>query len=163
MGLVSSLLAALGCSPGSSKRPALADYEVALHRGRALRIDPAVATNGQFELVPGAGLVLELHTVTGKRRIAHDTAADWRVAIELPPSADPAAPLEVTLDGAPSVMRVAGEDILYLARGGKGRVKLSRTSEPVSGELELVFEAADRDLIELGPHRISGTFRAKAP
>jgi hypothetical protein len=160
MGIISALLSAIGCSP-STKRPTLTDYDVSLYPQRVLKLDPAVATNGRFEIAPGDKLVLELHTVRGKSRIAHDTAGDWTVVLELPPGTDPAGPLEVTLDSVPSVMRVAGEDVLYLARNGKGRIKLARTSDPVTGDIDIVFEAPDRDLIKLGPHRITGAFQAK--
>lgn len=159
MGLMSTLLSAIGCAPGS-KMPALTDFDVTLHRQRALKLDPAVASNGRFEIVAGPGSVLELHVVRGKSRIAYDTSSDWAVMIELPASADPAAPLEVTLDGVASVARVAGEDVLYLARQGKGRLKLARTSDPVSGEVDVVFETPDRDLIKLGRYQITGTFKA---
>lgn len=163
MGIVTALLSAIGCGP-ASKRPVLADYEISLHAQRALQLDPAVATSGRFEIVPGDKLVLDLHAAAGKSRIAYDKGTDWRVVVELPPGADPAAPLDVPLDGLPAIARVAGEDVVYLARGAKGRIKLARrgsAGETVSGELELVFETADRDLIKLGALRLAGPFQAK--
>jgi len=51
--------------------------------------------------------------------------------------------------------------VVYLARQAKGRVKLARTAAPVSGEIEVVFEAPDRDFIKLGAYRLSGSFQAK--
>lgn len=162
MGILTALLSAIGCGP-ASKRPTLADYEASLHPQRALRLDPAVATSGRFELVAGDMLVLDLHASAGRSRIAYDKGSDWRVVVELPPGTDPAAPLDVPVDGLPAIARVAGEDVVYLARGARGRVKLApRTSgEPVRGELDLVFEAADRDLIGLGALRLAGPFQAK--
>jgi hypothetical protein len=159
MGIVTALLSAIGCAP-SSRKPALADYDVALYPRRALQIDPAVTTNGRFEIVAGDKLVLELHAVRGQSRIAYDQGADWRVVLELPGSADPTRPLEVSLDGVPAIARVAGEDVVYLARQARGRVKLARQAAPVTGEIDVVFEAPDRDFIKLGPYRISGSFQA---
>jgi hypothetical protein len=164
MGFVMTLLAAIGCAPGSkagSTTPVLADYDVVLHPGHALSVDAAASTTGRFQIVPGDKLVLELSTVRGKSAIAYDTAAAWSVVLELPANPDPSKPLEVTLDGIPAVARVAGEDVLYLARQAKGRLKLTRTSEPVTGEIELAFETADRDLIKLGRYSLQGTFKAK--
>jgi hypothetical protein len=160
MGIVTALLSALGCGP-ASKKPVLADYDVALYPQRALRIDPAVTANGRFEIVAGDKLVLELQAAAGGSRIAYDRGSDWRVVLELPPNADPTRPLEISLDGVPAIARVAGEDVVYLARRAKGRVKLARQVDPVSGEIEVVFEAPDRDFIKLGPYRLSGSFRAK--
>lgn len=163
MGFVMTLLAAIGCAPGSraTTTPVLADYDVVLHPRHALSIDAAAATTGRFQIVPGDKLVLELSTVRGKSAIAYDTASSWSVVLELPASADPTRPLEVTLDGVPAVARVAGEDILYLARQARGRLKLTRTSDPVTGEIELAFETADRDLIKLGTYSLRGTFKAR--
>jgi hypothetical protein len=164
MGFVMTLLSAIGCAPGSkagSTTPVLSDYDVALHVGQALSIDPAATTNGRFQIVPGSGLVLELRTVRGKSAIAYDTGATWSVVVELPPNPDPSKPLEAMLDGAPAIARVAGEDVLYLARQAKGRVKLTRTSDPVTGEIEIAFETPDRDLIKLGTYTLRGTFKAK--
>jgi hypothetical protein len=163
MGFVMSLLSAIGCAPGSkaATTPTLSDYDVVLHAKHALSVDAAAATNGRFQIVPGDKLVLELSTVRGKSAIAYDTASAWSVVIELPANPDPTRPLDVTLDGVPAVARVAGEDVLYLAHQAKGRIKLSRTSEPVTGELELVFETADRDLIKLGTLSLRGSFKAK--
>jgi hypothetical protein len=165
MGFVMTLLSAIGCAPGSkagSTTPVLSDYDVALHAGRALSIDPAVTTNGRFQIVPGSRLVLELSTVRGKSAIAYDTGAAWSVVLELPPNPDPSKPMEVTLDGVPAIARVAGEDVLYLARQAKGRVKLTRTSDPVAGEIEVAFETPDRDLIKLGTYTLRGMFKAKS-
>lgn len=163
MGLLTSLLTAIGCAPGSkaATTPTLADYDVVLHAGHALAVDAAAPTNGRFQIVPGDKLVLELTTVRGKSAIAYDTSAAWSVVLELPSNPDPSKPLEITLDGVPAVARVAGEDVLYLARRAKGRLKLTRTSDPVTGEIELAFEGADRDLIKLGAYSLRGTFKAK--
>jgi hypothetical protein len=163
MGFVISLLSAIGCAPGSkagSTTPVLSDYEVSLHTG-ALSIDPGAATSGRFQIVPGGKLVLELATVRGKSAIAYDTQSAWSVVLELPPNPDPSKPMEVTLDGIPAIARVAGEDVLYLARQAKGKVKLTRTSDPVTGEIEIAFETPDRDLIKLGTYTLRGTFKAK--
>lgn len=164
MGLVMALLSAIGCGPGGkagATTPVLADYDVALHAGRALSIDPAAATSGRFQIVPGNKLVLELSTVRGKSAIAYDTAAAWSVVLELPENPDPGQPMEVTLDGVPAIARVAGEDVLYLARKAKGRIKLTRTSDPVTGEIEIAFTTPDRDLIKLGTYALHGAFKAK--
>jgi hypothetical protein len=163
MGFVMSLLSAIGCAPGAkaSTTPTLADYEVVLHPQHALSIDPAAPTTGRFQIVPGNKLVLELSTVRGKSAIAYDTQSAWSIVLELPPNPDPAKPLEVTLDGVPAIARVAGEDVLYLARNAKGKLVLTRTSDPVSGEIEIAFETADRDLIKLGAYALRGSFKAK--
>jgi hypothetical protein len=164
MGIVTSLLAAIGCTPASKAgaKPTLADYEVVLHTAKALAVDPAVSSNGRYQIVPEQKLVLELTTVRGKSAVAYDTSSRWSIALELPANPDPAKPLEVTLDGVPAIARVAGEDILYLARNAKGRVRLTRTSAPVTGELEVAFEIPERDLIKLGTYAVSGTFKAAA-
>ena len=167
MGIVMSLVSAIGCAPGSpgskagSTTPALADYEVSLHTG-ALSVDPAASSNGRFQVVPGGKLVLELDVVRGKSAIAHDTEAAWTVVLELPPNPDPGKPIEVTVDGIPAIARVAGEDVLYLARQARGKVKLTRTSDPVSGEIEITFETPERDLIKLGTYTLRGSFKAKS-
>jgi hypothetical protein len=57
---------------------------------------------------------------------------------------------------------VAGEDVLYLAKAAKGHLKLTRTSDPVSGEIEIAFETPERDLIKLGSYALHGSFKAKA-
>jgi hypothetical protein len=65
MGFVMTLLSAIGCAPGSkagSTTPVLSDYDVALHAGRALSIDPAVTTNGRFQIVPGSRLEVAFET-----------------------------------------------------------------------------------------------------
>jgi hypothetical protein len=160
MGLVASLLTAVGCG-SASKRPRLADYQVTLHARRALQLDPAFASTGRFEIVAGSGLVIELASTQGASAIARDTAAYWTVAIELPASAEATQPIDVKLDGAPIVARVAGEGVVYLARGGTGTVRLLRTSEPVTGEIDLSLAPPDVDLISLGRYRIAGAFRAK--
>lgn len=165
MGFVMTLLSAIGCAPGSkagATTPVLADYDAVLHTGQALSVDAAAPTNGRFQIVPGNKLVLELNTTRGKSAIAYDTAATWSVVLELPANPDPSKPMEVTLDGIPAVARVAGEDVLYLARQAKGKLKLTRTSAPVTGEIELVFDNADRDLIKLGAYSLHGTFKATA-
>ena len=166
MGFVMTLLSALGCAPGSkaggSTTPVLADYDVVLHANQALAIDPAVGQNGRFQITSGNKLVLELSTTRGKSAAAYDTASAWSVVVELPANPDPAKPLEVTLDGVPAVARVAGEDVLYLARNAKGHLKLTRTSDPVSGEIEIAFETPERDLIKLGNYALRGTFKAKS-
>lgn len=164
MGFVMTLLSAIGCAPGSkagSTTPVLSDYDVVLHANHTLSIDPDASTTGRFQIVPGNKLVLELSTVRGKSVIAHDTASMWSVVLELPPNLDPSKPMEVTLDGIPAIARVAGEDVLYLARQAKGRLELTRTSDPVTGEIEIAFETADRDLIKLGAYSLRGTFKAK--
>lgn len=160
MGIVTALLSAIGCAP-SARRPVLADYDVTLYAQRALQIDPAVTSNGRFEIVAGDKLVLELHARSGDSRFAYDKGSDWRVVLELPASPDPTRPLEVTVDGRPAIARVAGEDVVYLARQARGRVKLTRTADPVTGEIDVVFETADRDFIKLGVLRLSGSFQAK--
>jgi hypothetical protein len=165
MGLVTMLLSAIGCAPGSkpsSTTPVLADYDVVLHAGHSLSIDAAAPTNGRFQIVPGNKLVLELSTTRGKSAIAYDTAATWSVVLELPPNPDPSKPMEVSLDGVPAVARVAGEDVLYLARQAKGKLTLTRTSAPVTGEIEIAFETPDRDLIKLGKYSLHGAFKATA-
>jgi hypothetical protein len=165
MGFVMTLLSAIGCAPGSkagSTTPVLADYDVVLHTNQSLAIDPAVGTNGRFQIAPGGKLVLELSTTRGKSAIAYDTASAWSIVLELPPNPDPTKPLEVTLDGVPAVARVAGEDVQYLAKTAKGHLKQTRTSDPVSGEIEIAFETPDRDLIKLGNYALHGTFKAKA-
>ena len=163
MGLVTALLSAFGCTSGSKAgagAPTLANYEVALHVGRALSIDADATSNGRFQIVPGNRLVLELSTTRGKSAVAYDTAATWSVVLELPPNPDPGKPMEVKLDGVPAVARVAGEDVLYLARQVKGKLTLARTSSPVTGELELSFDRPERDLIKLGAYALRGTFEA---
>ena len=163
MGFVMTLLSAIGCAPGSkagATTPVLSDYEVSLQSG-ALSIDPAAATSGRFQIVPGGKLVLELDAVRGKSAIAYDTQAAWSVVLELPANPDPQKPLEVTLDGVPAIARVAGEDVLYLARQARGKVKLTRTSDPVTGEIEISFATPDRDLIKLGTYSLRGSFKAK--
>jgi hypothetical protein len=165
MGFVMTLLSALGCAPGSkagATTPVLADYDIALRRGQALAIDPAAASNGRFQIAPGGKLVLELTTTRGKSAIAYDTESTWTIAIELPPSADPSQPVEISLDNATAIARVAGEDVLYLARKARGKLKLTRTSDPVTGEIDVAFEAPDRDLIKLGSYALRGSFKAKA-
>jgi hypothetical protein len=166
MGFVITLLSAIGCAPGGkaggSTTPVLADYDVVLHADQALAIDPAAETNGRFQITPGNKLVLELSTTRGKSAAAYDTASAWTVVVELPANPDPARPLEVTLAGVPAVARVAGEDVLYLAKKAKGHLKLTRTSDPVSGEIEISFETPERDLIKLGNYALHGTFKAKS-
>jgi hypothetical protein len=164
MGFVMTMLSAIGCAPGTkagATTPTLADYDVVVHAGRGLAVDAAAATTGRFEIVPGDKLVVELTTTRGKSAIAYDTASAWSVVFELPANPDPSQPMEVTLDEVPAVARVAGEDVLYLARRATGRIKLTRTSEPVTGELELTFATADRDLIKLGAFTLRGPFKAK--
>lgn len=164
MGFVMTLLSAIGCTAGSrsgSATPSLSDYEITLHAGQALSVDPAATSNGRFQIVPGGKLVLELTTARGKSLIAYDRGATWSVVVELPPNPDPDRPMDVTLDGAPAVARVAGEDVLYLARKARGRITLSRTTGPVTGEIDLTFDEADRDLIKLGKYALHGTFKAK--
>lgn len=164
MGLVSTVLAAVGCAPSSSKRPTLADYEAVLHAGKVLQLDPAIAQNGRYALVAGGKLVLELRVVSGGSRIAYDKGAQWSVVIELTPGADASQPLDVAVDELPAVARVAGEDVVYLATKGKGRLKLASTAaadgRPIEGEIDAVFEPAERDLIKLGAFKLSGAFRA---
>jgi len=157
-------LSAAACAPGSksgSASPALSDYEITVRPGRALAVDPGVTSNGRFQVVPGGKLVLELASVHGKPAIAHDRGAVWSVALELPANPDPGGPMEVTLDGAPAVARVAGDDVLYLARQAHGRIKLDRTSDPVTGEVDIAFDTPDRDLIKLGRYALRGTFKAR--
>lgn len=154
MGLLSALLG--GCA--TSGRPAkLSDYEATLHPRHALQIDPAVASNGRYEVVAGDKLVLRLHARRGTSARARDKGADWSIAIELPGPA-PAVGQTLSLEGAPSIARVASEDVVYLARGARGHVTLT---SPTAGELELAFEAPEKDLIQLGPLRVAGTFEAK--
>jgi hypothetical protein len=166
IGWVMALLSAIGCAPGSkaatSTTPVLADYDIVLHANHALAVDPAVGQNGRFQITPGNKLVLELNTTRGKSAAAYDTASAWSVVVELPANPDPSKPLEVTLDGVPAIARVAGEDVLYLARQAKGHLKLTRTSDPVSGEIELAFETPERDLIKLGRYALHGAFKATA-
>jgi hypothetical protein len=165
MGFVMTLLSALGCTPGSkpgATTPVLADYDVALRSGQALAIDPGAASNGRFQIVPGGKLVLELTTTRGKSAIAYDTQSIWTIAIELPSNADPSQSIEISLDNATAIARVASEDVLYLARKARGRLKLTRTSDPVTGEIDVVFETPDRDLIKLGSYALHGSFKAKA-
>lgn len=164
MGFVMTLLSAIGCAPGSkagATTPVLADYDVALHAGQALSIDPAAPNNGRFQIVPGGKLVLELSTTRGKSAIAYDTASTWSIVIELPANPDPTHAMEVTLDGVPAIARVAGEDVLYLARKAHGRLRLTRSSDPVTGEIEIAFETPDRDLIKLGDYALHGSFKAR--
>lgn len=166
MGVLTALLSAIGCAP-TSKRPTLTDYDAVLHLGRTLKIDPKVATSGRYEILAGPNVVLELRVVHGSSAIAYDKGAHWSVAMELPPGADPTQPLSVSLAGIPVVARVAGEDVLFLAQKGTGQVRLSRTSAAgggtkgeINGEIDAVFEPADRDLIKLGAYKLAGTFRA---
>lgn len=172
MGFVMTLLSALGCggSRSGSTMPAVSDYDVTLHRGKALSIDP-VPASGRFQIVPDGKLVLEFRATLGKSAIAYDTESTWTVVVELPAAAtgtagtaggtaDPTQPLTIALDGIPAVARVAGEDVLYLAHKAKGRLTL-RTAEPASGDIELTFDAADRDLIKLGTLALRGSFKAK--
>lgn len=164
MGFLMSLLSALGCAPGSkagATTPTLADFDVALHAGRALAIDPAAASNGRFQIVPGDKLVLELSATRGKSAIAYDTESAWSIAIELPGNPDPSRPMDASLDGVPAIARVAGEDVLYLAHKVHGRIKLTRTADPVTGEIDVAFETPDRDLIKLGSYALHGQFKAR--
>lgn len=141
--------------------PLLSDYDVALRPSRALSVDPAVGSNGRFQVIPGGKLVLELGGARGKSGIASDRGATWTIALELPPNPEPSQPMDVTLDGAPAIARVAGEDVLYLARRARGRIHLERTSDPVTGDLDIAFETPDRDLIQLGKYSLHGTFKAR--
>lgn len=165
MGFLATVLSAFGCSSSSSKRPGVGDYEAALYRAHALQIDPQIAKNGRYQLVPGGKLVLELIVVRGETRLAYDKQSHWSAAIELP--AGDGGPLEISLDGLPAVARVAGEDVLFLAQRGKGRIKLEKTPAAdtvagtlITGEIDAVFEPADRDLIKLGSFKLSGPFQA---
>lgn len=162
MGLVATVLAAVGCAPSSSKRPTLADYEAVLHPGKALQLDPQIATTGRYQLVDGGKLVLELRVVSGESRIAYDTGSQWSAVIELTPGADGAPPAEATVEAAPAVARVAGEDVVFLATKGRGRIKLARPGAGgvIEGEIDAVFEPAERDLIKLGSFKLAGRFRA---
>ncbi|MEZ4362417.1 MAG: hypothetical protein R3B48_19665 [Kofleriaceae bacterium] len=160
MGLVTTLLTALGCAP-ASKRPTLSDFEVSLSPKRALQRDPEIAKNGRYEVVAGEKIVLEFNVLSGKSAIAYDQEAFWSAVVELPPGTDVQKPVQVSLEGLPAVARVAGEDVLFLAQQGKGTLKLEGGGgASIRGEVDAVFTPADRDLIKLGAFKLSGAFKA---
>jgi hypothetical protein len=154
-------LAAAACAPGGSPPPSLSDYEIALRVGYALSVDPGVNSDGRHQIRPGGKLVLEMTAVRGGAVLSRDRGATWSVALELPANPDPGRPMVVTLDSAPAIARVAGEEVLYLARHAHGRITLNRTSEPVTGDLDIAFESPDRDRIHLGKYALRGAFKAR--
>ncbi len=54
--------------------------------------------------------------------IAYDAASTWTIAIELPPSADPSQPVELSRQRTGDRPGVGGEDVLYLARKARGKL-----------------------------------------
>lgn len=160
MGLWATLLGLIGCAPGAARSPSLpsppsvGEFHTVLRRQRVLRVDAAAATSGRCDIVPGDGAVLELHAARGRSRIAYDKGTDWWVTIEVPRSLADGA-LEVDLASVRACARVAGEDVLYLARTARGTLTLSTTGGRATGALDATF-VPDRDLIKLGEWQLRG-------
>jgi hypothetical protein len=157
MGFVTTVLSALGCGP-RSKIPGAADFDGVLHTQRALRL--TAEGSGGFEIVAGDRLVLELNTTEGASRVAHDRGSRWTVVVELPAGADPAKPLDVSVVDVTAVARVAGEDVVYLARKATGTLSLAGGTKAVNGKLDVAFSEPERDLIKLGTYTVTGAFQA---
>lgn len=158
MGILSSLLSALGCASPAGP-PALADYQATLSRGRALVLDDTIAQSGRYQVAAGDKAVLLLRVVRGKSMIARDQQSEWSVAVELPAVGE--SPAAVTVDSLPTVARVAGEDVVYLARGARGTVQLADKNGSLIGTVDLTFAAPDRDLLKLGSLRLSGAISGR--
>lgn len=157
--LLAALLIASAATTASADAPALADFTAVVHVGRTIALDPAVA--GRFELVAGDGHVLALERTTAARTLTRDTGARWTVVIQLPKTVDLRKRTDLVLDRAPAVARLASEDVLYLARALRGRVKLARDKAgAVTGTLAVTFVKPERDLVKQGAFTLRGTFQA---